>query len=287
MGYALEQAFRAIKANWIATVSTITTMTLSLTILAAFSLLSVNLNAALTSMQNELEIAAYLVPHVDRGTLEAQTSAWPEVESVSFVTPDEALNTMLNELPSLAQAAALVDNPLPPTLHVKLYHPVDSANIRARLEGLAVVTGIDDSSEAESLFLALNDALRIGGMILVVVLLVATFVAIINAIRAAITARKKEIDVMRLVGASHAFIRAPFLIEGFLLGLVSALLALGITIPGYSAIISRLAAEFTFVPFVRDAGLIAQITGLLAALSMLIGLGGSAVSVTQFLREEY
>lgn len=285
--YALEQAFRAIKANWIATVSTVTTMTLSLTILAAFSLLSVNLNAALSAMQNELEIAAYLVKHVERNSLVEQTSAWPEVESVTFVTADEALQTMLGELPSLAQAAALVQNPLPPTLHVKLYHPVDSPTIRARLEGLAVVTGVDDSSEAESLFLALNDALRIGGLILVVVLLVATFVAIVNAIRAAITARKKEIDVMRLVGASHAFIRAPFLIEGFLLGLVSAVFALALVIPGYSAIISRLAVEFTFVPFVRDMWLIVQITGLLGVLSVLIGLGGSAVSVTQFLREEY
>lgn len=285
--YALEQAFRAIKANWIATVSTVTTMTLSLTILAAFSLLSVNLNAALSAMQNELEIAAYLVPHVDQDSIVTQTSAWPEVESVTFVTADEALQTMLGELPSLAQAAALVQNPLPPTLHVKLYHPVDSPTIRTRLEGLAVVTGVDDSSEAESLFLALNDALRIGGLILVVVLLVATFVAIVNAIRAAITARKKEIDVMRLVGASHAFIRAPFLIEGFILGLVSAVLSLALVIPGYSAIISRLAAEFTFVPFVRDMWLIAQITGLLGVLSILIGLGGSAVSVTQFLREEY
>lgn len=285
--YALEQAFRAIKANWIATVSTVTTMTLSLTILAAFSLLSVNLNAALSAMQNELEIAAYLVKHVDRDSLVEQTSAWPEVESVTFVTADEALQTMLGELPSLAQAAALVQNPLPPTLHVKLYHPVDSPTIRARLESLAVVTGVDDSSEAESLFLALNDALRIGGLILVVVLLVATFVAIVNAIRAAITARRKEIDVMRLVGASHAFIRAPFLIEGFLLGLVSAVLSLALVIPGYSAIISRLAVEFTFVPFVRDMWLIAQITGLLGVLSILIGLGGSAVSVTQFLREEY
>lgn len=285
--YALQQAFRAIKANWIATVSTVTTMTLSLTILAAFSLLSVNLNAALSSMQNELEIAAYMVDHVERNAVIEQTSSWPEVASVTFVTADQALQTMLDELPSLAQASALVQNPLPPTLHVKLYHPVDSPTIRARLESLAVVTGVDDSSEAESLFLALNDALRIGGLILVVVLLVATFVAIVNAIRAAITARKKEIDVMRLVGASHNFIRAPFLIEGFLLGLVSALLALSLVIPGYNAIISSLATEFPFVPFVSDMWLILQITGLLGLLSVLIGLGGSAVSVTQFLREEY
>lgn len=92
---------------------------------------------------------------------------------------------------------------------------------------------------------------------------------------------------MRLVGASHSFIRAPFLIEGFLLGLISAVLTLGLTIPLYQFAIQRLTEQFSFVPFVRDPVLLSQISGLLTVLALLVGLGGSAIAVTQHLREEY
>lgn len=91
---------------------------------------------------------------------------------------------------------------------------------------------------------------------------------------------------MRLVGASRTFIRGPFLVEGFLLGLISAVLTLGISIPGYQFTVMRLSEQFSFVPFVRDNLLLAQITVLLTLLALLVGLGGSAIAVAQHLREE-
>jgi cell division protein FtsX len=126
----------------------------------------------------------------------------------------------------------------------------------------------------------------VGGAILIVVLLASALFAIVNSIRAAITARKEEIEVMRLVGATRGFIRAPFLIEGLLLGLISALVALGLTIPTYGFAVTRLTEQLLFVPFVRDVSLVAQVALLLAALAILVGLVGSAISVAQYLRED-
>lgn len=284
--YALAQAMRAIRSNWVASVSTLTTMTLSLTILVAFSLLSVNLNQALATLQGELEMAAYLADGADVVQLTNTIRAWPEVARLEFIGKDAALAGMVADLPSLGRAAGLVENPLPDTYHVQLHDPGHTSVVRMRLEQLPGVTEVDDSSEAVSTFLAINDVLRVGGSILVVILLGAALFAIVNSIRAAITARREEIEVMRLVGASHAFIRGPFLIEGFLLGLISAVLTLGLTIPGYQFAVMRLAEQFSFVPFVRDNVLLAQITVLLTLLALLVGLGGSAIAVTQHLREE-
>lgn len=278
---------RAIRNNWMASVSTLTSMTLSLTILVAFSLLSVNLNQALTSLQGELEMAAYLADGADIAQLTNTIRNWPEVEQITFTSKDEALSGMVNDLPSLGRAAGLVENPLPDTFHVRLYDPHHTSVVRLRLEQLPNVTEVDDSSEAVEMFLAVNDVLRLGGSVLVVVLLSAALFAIVNSIRAAITARRREIEVMRLVGASRGFIRAPFLIEGFLLGLMSAVLTLGISIPGYQFAVMRLSEQFAFVPFVRDNVLLTQITVLLALLAMLVGLGGSAIAVAQHLREDY
>lgn len=284
--YALAQAMRAIRANWVASVSTITTMTLSLTMLAALSLVSANLSQVLANLQSELEVAVYLQPEANDEQLIATVRAWSEVQGIEYVRSDQALADLVSDLPALSRAASFVENPLPDTLLVRLVDPSLTSTVRFRLEQLPGVDEVDDSSQAVDTFLAVYDALRVGGSILVVVLLSAALFAIVNSIRAAITARREEIDVMRLVGASRRFIRSPFLIEGVLLGLISATVSLGLVIPGYQFGVARLAEQFTFVPFVRDPALLGWIAGALAALAVLVGFIGSAIGLSQFLREQ-
>ena len=159
--YALAQAMRAIRGNWVASVSTITTMTLSLTMLAALSLLSANLSEALSTLQDELELAAYLTDEANVEQLIATVRAWPEVERLEFVSSEQALADMVADLPSLSRAASFVENPLPNTFHVRLYDPAQTQNVRFRLEQLPGVDEVDDSSQAVDTFLAIYDALRL------------------------------------------------------------------------------------------------------------------------------
>lgn len=278
---------RAIRANWVASVATITTMTLSLTILAGFSLVSLNLNEFLGTLQDELEVSAYLEDGANPARLMETIRSWPEVGTATFLDKDSALNEMVRDLPSLAQAASVVENPLPDTIRMRLLDPSQTPIVGQRLAQLPGVVGVEDGSDAVQTFLAINDALRVGGSILIVVLLSAALFAIVNSIRAAIAAREDEIEVMKLVGATRGFIRAPFLIEGFLLGLMSAVVTLALAIPGYQFIVLRLSENLTFLPLVRDVTLLAQIALLLTALAILVGLVGSAISVSQNLRERY
>jgi len=283
--YALAQAMKAIRGNWVASVATITTMTLSLTILAGFSLLSLNMNQVLASLQGELEVSAFLAPGSDGPRLLDTVRSWPEVARAEFIGRDRALANLVADIPSLATAAQLVDNPLPDALQMRLLDPSQTPLVRVRLEQLPGVVDVEDGSDAVETFLAINDALRVVGSILIVVLLSSALFAIVNSIRAAITAREDEIEVQRLVGASSSFIRAPFLIEGFLLGLFSATITLGLTVPGYQFVIARVADQLPFVPFVRDPLLLGQVAILLTALALLVGLVGSAISVSQHLQE--
>ena len=118
--YVFSQAMRAIRSNWIASVATITTTTLSLTILSGFSLVSLNLNSALVALQGELELAVYLETDADITLLLDQINQWPEINEVFYINKEVALMEMIQDLPSLQQGAALVDNPLPDTLALKL-----------------------------------------------------------------------------------------------------------------------------------------------------------------------
>lgn len=285
--YALHQAMRAIRGNWVASVATITTMTLSLMILAGFSLLSLNLNQVLANLQGELEISAMLSIDANASALVIEVSNWPEVRRAELISSDEALRSMIRDLPYLEQAAALVSNPLPDRIEMQLLDPAQTPVVAQRLRALPGVMDVLDGAEAVETFLAINDALRVIGSILIVVLLSSALFAIINSIRAAITARRREIEVMRLVGATRGFIRAPFLIEGFLLGLFSAAITLALVVPGYQFVTQRLSEQFLFVPFVRDPVVLAQVALLLTALALLVGLIGSAIAIAQHLQEEY
>jgi cell division transport system permease protein len=284
--YALSQALRAIRKNWIASISTLTTMTLSLTILAGFSLLSLNVNLNLGELQNELELAAYLTPEAAPQRVLETVNTWNGVVRTQLVSPDEALSELVSDLPAIAEPSREVNNPLPYTLYLRLADPTLTEQVAAELRNLPGVASVEDGGAAVRTFLAINDALRLIGSGLIVVLLSSALFAIVNSIRAAITARRDEIEVMRLVGATRAFIRSPFLLEGLFLGLFSALLAIILIVPGYSLITTRLSETLRFLPLERDPLILVQLSLLLVALALVVGLVGSALSVSQYLQEE-
>ena len=284
--YTLQQAFKAIRKNWVASTATITTMMLSLTILAGFSLLTLNLNQALAELRSNLEITAFLSSDADDPMVLSTIESWPEIASATFISADQGLEGLITDLPALRSSADLVGNPLPDSIDMQLRDPSLTPIVSQKLRNLTGINDVSDGAEEVRTYVAINDTVRIGGLVLIIILLLSSLFAIINSVRAAITARKNEIDVMRLVGATRGFIRGPFLIEGLLLGLISALITLGIVIPVYRFIIERLSQTFLFVSFVRDWGALTRVAVLLFALALLVGLVGSTISVSQNLRED-
>lgn len=261
-------------------------MTLSLMLLAAFSLMSLNISLLLRTMQSELELAAYLQPQADAQVLLNEIRDWSEVRQVSYTSPQDALAALQAEFDYIGAVSEAVENPLPPTLRLQLTQPSYTAAVSQRLLELPNVAEVEDGSEAVETFIAVNNALQVVGVVLITILLIAALFAIVNAIRVAITARKDEIEVMRLVGAAPNFIRAPFLIEGVIFGAVSALIAMLLTVPTYQFIIRQLAGQIVIIPFLNNATVIAQVMLLLFVLAIAVGLIGSTISVAQYLREQ-
>lgn len=285
--FAFQQALRAIRNNWIASVSTITTMTLSLMLLAAFSLLSLNIGLLLQTMQGELELAAYLAPAADGEAVVRQIESWAEVQQSSYTSPEQALAELQAEFDYIGAVSSQVENPLPATIRIQLIDPSQTALISQRLRALPAVADVEDGSDAVATFIAVNKALQVVGVVLITILLIAALFAIVNAIRVAITARKDEIEVMRLVGAAPRFIRAPFLVEGVIFGVISALIAIALTVPTYAFIVNQLADQLVIIPFMSSPATITQVMVLLVILAILVGLVGSTISVAQYLRERY
>lgn len=268
---------RARLAAWI----TVLTVSLALAMVGVFLLLAHNLSAQFERQFRQIHLRVYLNPGMEDEGIQRfrqDVAAMPEVQSVRFISADQALQEFARDFgPELLDV--LDDNPLPPSLDVVLRTEYASvAEVRAVVARLEERSEVDDVDFQEHLVRLLNDYFTVGlftaaGLGLVIFLISA--VLIFNTIRLTIHARREVIDIMQLVGATNAFIKAPFLIEGILQGLIGSLLATGllwaITVAVQRWVFPGLEAPPVYFVYLIGTGII-------------LGLMGSYVSVGRHLR---
>ena len=252
----------------------------------AFSILGAR--ALLASWGAQPTVTAYL----DRALSEDQARAvaarvhadHPEVEVV-LVSPAQALDRLRVQLGNLGGALdGLPRNPLPATLELT---PPGGSDLRALADGISGVGGVaevDYGREWVDRLEALGGALRGFGTASLALLAFAALLVVANTIRLAVYARRDEIEIMKLVGATDGYVRAPFLLEGALQGLCGAALAAGGLLAVQRLVLPRAAAAFTFASGGSAPHLAAQHCALLAAAGALVGLCGSYLAVARSLR---
>ncbi len=263
----------------------VTTIGFALFVLGLFGLVALNLRDTLTEIAERVEIVLYLT----RGTpVEVATvaigdiQAFPEVESVSYVTEDQALERARQQLAEFQGVFAdLTTNPLPASLEVRLKPGFrDSPNVAAvaeRLEGFRFAEDIRYGGDWVEKLDRLRRIAGIVGLVIGVAFAAAAVIIIGTTIRMTVLARGREIQIMRLVGATDGFIRRPFLLAGALKGALGGALAILLDYAAYLAVSQNLFSAVFFTT--------AQAT-LFVALGTLLGLGASAISVSRHLPRE-
>ncbi len=215
-------------------VAAVATMVLMLLLLAGFWLLQAGLTAGVAYVEGKVEIVADLrdVPGaeaalvVEARALAVDVAALPEVRTVHFVSKDEALARFRERLRERGQVdltGYLDRNPLPASLEVGLVDPREFQPVVDLLSSRSEV--VDDVVEVQQLIerlTSVTNVLRTGGLVVLVLVAFVVLFIIVNTIRLAVVARREEIEIMRLVGASDAFIRWPFIFEGAFVGLLGA-----------------------------------------------------------------
>jgi cell division transport system permease protein len=256
----------------------------------AFALLVANMDSILARFGEELHVVAYLEPGIGQGQLDAlmeRALAQPGVETVEYVSADEARERFRAAQPERAVLLeGLEDNPLPASVEVRLAADhrsgADVQAVTAMLRALPGVADIGSGNEwiegyAQAVALIRTVALAIGA-----VLALATLLIVANTIRLSIYARRDEIDILRLVGASRSYVAAPFLLEGLLEGAVGGALGLALLWALWRALGPLLRGGLTLVlgdttPEFLSARACATLVGVGAAL----GLVGSAAALLQ------
>jgi cell division transport system permease protein len=216
-----------------------------------------------------------------------QLAADPRVASVKFVTKAEALAQFESDPNNYALAQQIDGNPLDAKLDVRVRNLSDVSAIDAiarQWPGVDPINPTNYQGDFVNRMLQLSSWLGIAGIGLMAILVVVSVVIVMNTIRTAVYHRRKEIEVMKLVGATEWFVRGPFVIEGVMTGLIAAAVALSVLVISYPPVVSRFSADISFIPLSYDPTFISSLARDLLAGGALLGALGSYIGVRRFVR---
>ncbi|MCI8341464.1 MAG: ABC transporter permease [Eggerthellaceae bacterium] len=298
-GYFLRESLQGFTRNLSTTLGSIITIFLSLLIIGVFLVAAVMVEGLVSSVEDEVTITAYVADDADQSDIDRVMDAvrnMSDVQNVTFTTKEQALENFSNSI-SNAEIIEQLDgqNPLPASIDVELSDPQMVESVASQLEGNSTYQRICENPEdvgdsikygqdtVERLF-AVTNYVRYIGLALIVLLVFIALVFINNTIRLAILARRKEIAIMRLVGASNGFIRGPFLMEGAIHALIGSLFAVLIIQLLRMFAIPQLQNSLQFLSFDVPGLTYLLIYAALVVAGLLIGLLGSALAMRRYLK---
>ena len=255
MPYALREALAAFRRAPLLTMLSILSIALSLFVVGLFGLTAFNISRAVRQVEEKVEVVAYLRDQTTAAQLEqarTEIAALPQVAAVTYVTRTEALATAMAEMEEFREALSdLEDNPLPASLEIRMKpghrSPPEVQQVARRMGAYPFVEEVDfGDGWVEKIYTIRRlfgaAAASIGGAFaLVAAIIIAT------AIRIAVFARREEIAIMRLVGATDGFVQRPFILEGVFAGVLGGLAAAGLTYVAWAAL-DRYLFELAWVP---------------------------------------
>ena len=270
--YFIRESLKGFTRNLSTTLGSIVTIFLSLMIIGVFLVGGLVIENVVSGVENEVSIAAYVADdasQADIDKVEDYVRGLEGVASVTFTDKEQALENFRSSNTTDIIDALDGQNPLPASIDVELSDP----------QLVEQVAG----SIWEKLF-TLTNYVRYIGIALIALLIFIAMVFINNTIRLAILARRKEIAIMRLVGASNGFIRGPFLMEGALHALIGSLLAVGVLELLRNTALPKLQGALPFLSFDVSLNMFLLIYAALVVAGLLIGLLGSALAMRRYLK---
>ncbi|ABZ83306.1 cell division protein ftsx, putative [Heliomicrobium modesticaldum Ice1] len=286
-GYFFREAFRSMWQNGWMSVASISTVAISLLILGISLLLVMNSHYAAAAIESDLEIVLSLKNDIDAKQTQAVADRLrgnSRVAEVIFVSKQEAMSAMRKQVrPELLRALG-EDNPFPDQFRVKAKDPNDVASLADEFGKIPGVELVKYGQGVVERLLRLTQWVRIVGLSVMGLIGLAAVFLISTTIRLTVFARRREINIMKFVGATNWFIRWPFLLEGTFLGLIGSLLAIVLVYALYTPVAEYVRTSLPFVPLRADSGFLLTISQILLASGVFIGALGSSISLRKFLK---
>ena len=287
--YFIKETYKSIRRNGFMSFASISTVAVSLLVLGMFLLIFLNTNHLAQYLESQVQVSVYMQDSAtaeDLKNVETKLKQMPGVVKVTPINKQQALARFQERLGDQKQLLDSLgkENPFPNSFEVQVDAPERIKTITPSIDQLPKVETAKFGQEVVEHLFSLTRILRIGGIILVIFLAMATLFIISNTIRLTVFARRKEVIIMKYVGATDWFIRWPFLLEGMTLGFFGAVIASLCLNSIYAGILERIHATLAFLPLLSTSPLLIYVTLFLLAAGTGIGALGSYISLRKFLR---
>lgn len=287
----MRESLKSLGRNGWMTFASISAVTVTLLLVGVFLVIMFNMNHFANKIESDVEIRVYIdvtATDKDKQALKAQIEAIPEVKDVQYSSKEQELKNLIKSFGEEGSSFRLFeqDNPLSDVYVVKTAKPTDTMKVAKKIETFKFAHKVKyGQGQVEKLFKTLRVARNIGLGLIVGLLFTAMFL-ISNTIKITIFARRREIEIMRLVGATNGFIRWPFFLEGLWLGIIGAIVPVALISFVYYNMYEFLKPKLT-VPFLQLLPFdpfMWKISAVLLVLGACIGVWGSMMSVRKFLK---
>ena len=287
MGFYFREALLSFRRSTLMSIATILSITTILIIVGAFLLISINSSLFLKNLESQLEIAIYLEDNISKAelnNLKSNITSIDGIKEVKFVSKEEAYKRLSEDLGEQKDILSAIEvNPLPASFEIQVKDPKVIEQIANRIAEFKKVEEVEYSREIAERLLNFTYIFRRAGMLVLVFLVFASILIISNIIKITVYARRNEIEIMSLAGATSWFIKWPFIIEGFLQGFISAILSIIILYNLYFFATNKVHQVIPFLPLVVDNMDLLPIGITIVLLGSFVGILGSMFSVGKYL----
>ncbi|MBV8600138.1 MAG: ABC transporter permease [Candidatus Eremiobacteraeota bacterium] len=285
--FFLGEVFANFARNKGMQLTAIATVAVTIVMLGSFLYARETLGKLSAGLLSRIEISVFLSDRLgdrEARALVQKIAADPRVAGLTYVPKSEGLRALRERLKGQIDTSLLTTNPLPNAVHVRVKNPDEVHAVARTIEKISGVATVEYAQDAVTKVLRLTDTVAKIGLAMILVLVLATAVIISNTIRLTVFARRREIAIMQLVGATNGYIRGPFLAEGLVAGAAGAILALAILAIARAELLPKMIATLSFIPFeiarVDESHLILELLAAGAA----VGFVGAWFSVSRHLR---
>ena len=289
---SLRDACKSVVRNFSLSLASISCITITLVIIAAALLISENVKSFASDVEGDVTIVAFLNSNVEdseRENFELELKKIDNVESFNYQSKADVKSQMEKENDTFGEILSQWDedeNPLKDTYTIKV---IDVNKIGKTADKIKGITGVNSVQYGEGLveqMVSMFDSIKKITYIAAIALVLVTIFLIVNTIKLTIFSRKREISIMRLVGASNYRIKLPFVFEGIILGIIGSIMPIAIVIYGYTALYNSLGGVLfsSVIRMVKPMPFVFYASGIILVVGMVVGMFGSARAVRRYIK---
>lgn len=287
--YFIKDAFTSLKRNKTISIASVITVLITFFVLGIFMLVANNINKGINNVQNKVELKIFLkddIKLIDQREIEIKLREIEGVKDVIYQSKEDEYKNFqatTNENEGLLKGYTLQNNPFSASLTVKLESPEYASAVSEGIKDFEGIETVGDQQELVDKIIGIVNGVKVVGFGLFVILVGVSIFLIMNTTKLTVYSRRREVGIMKFVGATDWFIRWPFVIEGMVIGLVGATLACGALFFAYNLVVNWIASQMVFVSLVSTAYILSTLSWQFMLGGIVVGGIASIIALRKFL----